>query len=252
MATLTAAQIKTILEAETFPEAVEINAALMQNDERRKYPSIDIQNITGEENERGFPTSTTGQTFIIHLFYRYRSFGEQHEPDIKAIEDVIFDTILNDANFDTDVKLTVTQSWRRDSETSPVRRSHSMLTVSAQEIVFIDNLYSVIVPGIGTAQLISKPVDSDLDTVEDVLDDTLILKTEGIVKSKRTIVLEFASTSTLLSTFRGFKAGRVSQTFTITQPTGSEIVEAFVTNLVTSEVIVTIQSFTVQLDVVTP
>jgi len=252
MATLTAAQIKTILESAVYPEEVEISGALLQNDERRKYPSIDIQNVTGEENQRGFPTSTTGQTFLVHLFYRYRSFGEQHEPDIKAIEDVIYDTILNDANFDTDQKLTITQSWNRISETFPVHRSHSILTVSSEEIEFIEHLYSVIVPIIGTVALISKPVDSDIDTVEDILDDTLILKTEGIIKSKRTIILEFASTSELLSTFRGFKEGRSSQEFTITQPTGAEVVDAFVTNISTSEEIVTIQSFTVQLDIVNP
>ena len=252
MTNLTAAQIKTILEAATYPESVEINGALLQNDERRKYPSIDVQNITGDENTRGFPTSTNGQTFLIHLFYRYRSFGEQEESKIKAIEDVIFGTIFDNINFSTDTKLTVTQSWQRDSETFPVRRAHSILTVFSDEIEFIDNLYSVIVPGQGTVGLISKPVDSDVDTIDDILDDTLILKTEGIVKSKRTIILEFASTSSLLDTFRSIKDGRTFESFTIIQPTGNEIVQAFVTNLTTSEVIVTKQSFTVQLDVVNP
>lgn len=252
MAILTAAQIKTILEGAVYPETVEINASLMQNDERRKYPSIDVQNITGEENTRGFPVSTTGQTFVIHLWYRYRSFGEQEEPEIKALEDVIYDTILNNANFQTTANLQVIQTWQRDSETFPVRRSHSTLTVSSEISEFEDNNFSVIVPGVGEVNLISKPVDSDIDTVEDILDDTLILKTEGIVKSKRTIVLEFATTASLLSTFRGFKAGRSSQQFTIQQPTGNETVDAFVTNIATSEVIVNRESFTVQLDVVNP
>lgn len=138
MATLTAAQIKTILEGAVYPEEVEINGALMQNEERRKYPSIDVQNVTGEEHIKGFPTTTTGQTFLIHLFYRYRSFGEQHEPDIKALEDVIFDTIDANANFSTDVKISVSQSWDRKSETFPVHRSHSILTVSADEITSTD------------------------------------------------------------------------------------------------------------------
>lgn len=254
MANLTAAQIKTILETAVFPvnEGVEVNASLLQNDERRKYPSIDIQNITGEENTRGFPVSTTGQTFLIHLFYRYRSFGEQQEPDIKILEDLIYDTILNDTNFQTTTNLTITQGWTRESETFPVYRSHSILAVSTEISVFEDNVFSVIVPGEGTVNLISKPVDSDTDTVEDILDDTLILKTEGIIKSKRTILLEFGTTSSLISTFRGFKDGRSSQQFTIQQPTGNEVVEAFVTNISTSEVIANVESFTVQLDVVNP
>ncbi len=139
MGTLTAAEIQTILEAAVYPEEVEINAALMQNEERRKYPSIDVQNITGTEQLKGFPTTNTGQKFLVHLFYRYRSFGEQHEPDIKALEDIIFDTIDNDANFSIDLKVTVTQSWNRQSETFPVHRSHSILTVEADEITSSDS-----------------------------------------------------------------------------------------------------------------
>ena len=140
MATLTAAQIKTILETAVYPanEGVEINAALMQNEERRKYPSIDVQNVTGEEHIKGYPTKTTGQTFLVHLFYRYRSFGEQEEPGIKVLEDIIFDTIDANANFSTDLKITVSQSWDRKSETFPVHRSHSILTVSADEIASTD------------------------------------------------------------------------------------------------------------------
>ncbi len=251
---LTAAQIKTILDGITFPagEGVEVNASLMQNEERRKYPSVDIENITGEENQRGFPVSTTGQTFQIHLFYRYRSFGAQEEDNIKVIEDLIFDEIFTNTNFSTTNNLTVTQKWNRTSETFPTRRTHSILTVSTEVAEFTDNSYSVTVPGIGTdVILISKPKDSDIDTLEDIVDDTVILQTEGIVKSKRTIILEFESTDTVLTAFRGFKTGRSSQSFTIKQPDLSdETVKAFVTNIATSEVIDNKQSFTVQLDIV--
>lgn len=166
MVNLTAAQIKTILEAATYPEEVEINAALLQNDERRKYPSIDVQNITGDEQIKDFPTTTLGQTFLIHLFYRYRSFGEQHEPDIKAIEDVIFAAIDDNTNFSTDVKVSVTQSWNRQSETFPVRRSHSILRVTAEEISPTDpstatpgDQIDVTLPGVGTFKVISIPID---------------------------------------------------------------------------------------------
>lgn len=167
MVNLTAAQIKTILLGATYPEEVEINAALMQNDERRKYPSIDVQNVTGDEQLKDFPTTTLGQTFLVHLFYRYRSFGEQHEPDIKALEDVIFSTIDANANFSTDVKITISQGWRRDSETFPVRRSHSVLTVSTEEISGTDpasgatpgDKIEITLPSVGTFKVISIPVD---------------------------------------------------------------------------------------------
>lgn len=134
MVNLTAAQIKTILLTGTYSETIEINASLMQNDERRKYPSIDVQNVTGQDKIKDLPTTTTTQTFLVHLWYRYRSFGEQHEPDIKSLEDEIFTTIDTNSNFSTDTKISITQGWRRDSETFPVRRSHSVLTVTAEEL----------------------------------------------------------------------------------------------------------------------
>ena len=84
MAPLTAVKIKAILETATNPEQVRISAAILQNDNRRKYPSIDIQNITGDEQIKNFPTTTLSQTFLVHLFYRYRYFGESHESDIMA------------------------------------------------------------------------------------------------------------------------------------------------------------------------
>ena len=139
----------------------------MQNDERRKYPSIDVQNITGDEQIKDFPSTTLGQIFLVHLFYRYRSFGEQHEPDIKAIEDVIFSTIDSNANFSTDVKISITQGWRRDSDTFPVRRSHSVLTVTAEELSATSpatgatpgDQINITLPVVGTFKVIEIPVD---------------------------------------------------------------------------------------------
>lgn len=165
MATLTAAQIQSILLTGTYPEDVEINASLMQNDERRKYPSIDVQNITGEEQIKDYPSTNLSQTFLVHLFYRYRSFGEQEEPGIKAIEDEIFDTLDANANFTTDVKITITQGWRRDSETFPVRRSHSVLTVTAEELISTEtgatpgDQINITLPSVGTFKVISIPID---------------------------------------------------------------------------------------------
>ena len=180
MANLTAAEIKTILLTAVYPEDVEINAALMQNEERRKYPSIDVQNVTGDEQIKGYPLTNLGQTFLVHLFYRYRSFGEQHEPDIKALEDVIFDTLDNDSNFSTDLKVTVTQSWDRKSETFPVHRSHSILTVNSIEISGTDpaggatpgDQIDITLPGIGTQKVIAIPIDEFGIAKDFALEDT--------------------------------------------------------------------------------
>jgi hypothetical protein len=174
MSTLTAAEIKTILETATFPtnEGIEINAALMQNEERRKYPSIDIQNVTGEESFKDVPTTNTTQVFLVHLFYRYRSFGEQHEPDIKVIEDEIFDTLDANANFSTDVKISVVQSWDRKSEIFPVHRSHSILRVTAKEIKSTDGEG---IPGDSITITLPSPVGT-IDVIDVLADESGIIK----------------------------------------------------------------------------
>lgn len=166
MVNLTAVQIRDILAAAVYAEPVEVNAALLQNDERRKYPSIDVENITGDQQIKDFPTTTLGQTFLVHLFYRYRSFGEVHEPDIKAIEDVIFSTLDANANFSTDVKISITQGWNRQSETFPVRRTHSILRVVAEEIsstspstAVAGDQIDITLPSVGTFKVISTPID---------------------------------------------------------------------------------------------
>lgn len=196
MSTLTAAEIKTILEAATFPanEGIEINAALMQNEERRKYPSIDIQNITGEETIKDYPTRNITQIFLVHLFYRYRSFGEQHEPDIKVIEDIIFNTL--DAAGDFAVpgqKVTVTQSWDRKSDTFPVHRSHSTLRVTVEDIDSTDgegvsgNQVTITFPSpIGTLDVINTITDEagiikDLDLTIDSAEIYTKIRNNGLL-----------------------------------------------------------------------
>jgi len=179
MPTLTAAAIALILNGATYTETVQVNAALLQNEERRKYPSIDVQNITGDENLKDFPTKSVGQTFLVHLFYRYRSFGSVHEEDIKKIEDTIFDTLDQDDAFNVpDTKVSVSQSWRRNSETFPVHRSHSVLTVTTVETEATDNegipgdKITITFPTIGQLTVISiatdeRSINKQLDLQDD-------------------------------------------------------------------------------------
>ena len=255
MVNLTAAQIKTILEAAVYPEEVEINAALMQNEERRKYPSIDVQNITGDEQLKDFPTNTLGQTFLIHLWYRYRSFGEQHEPDIKALEDVIFDTIDNDANFSIDVKVTVTQSWRRDSETFPVHRSHSVLTVSSEEISSSDGAG---LPGdemeitfplpLGELKIISLTQDSrdlikDLDKVDDGEQIFTKINLTGLVVAE--VELDFTGETQLEALIDAGKDINV----TLTKSGNDRILLVNLTSMISSATRQTVQGTLVTMDI---
>lgn len=206
MGTVTAAEIKTILDTISFPTDdpnVSVNAALLQNDERRKYPSIDVQNITGDETIKDFPTKNIGQTFLIHLFYRYRSFGEQEEPKIKALEELIFNKIDSDTTeFDVpDQKISITQSWRRESETFPVRRSHSILTITTQEIAATDgtgipgDTMTIEFPTIGELVVISLSTDErSINKQLDLKDDAERIFTK--ISNSDLLIVEVELTTT--------------------------------------------------------
>lgn len=137
MALLTAQQIKAQLDGVSFTNNIkEINAFVKKNEARRKYTSIDIENITGQEETENVPTITTKQIFLIHLYVRNRSSGDEDESIAKTFEDEIFNSI--DALQTTDTKVIITQSWNRKSDTFPVVRVHSTLRVTSEEISSID------------------------------------------------------------------------------------------------------------------
>jgi len=134
---LTSLDIKTQLDGVTFANNIkEINAFVKKNEARRKYTSIDIENITGQEETEDFPTTTTKQIFLIHLYVRNRSSGSEDESIVKTFEDEIFNSI--DALQSTNTKVIITQSWDRKSDTFPVVRVHSILRVTSEEISSTD------------------------------------------------------------------------------------------------------------------
>ncbi len=133
MVLLTAADIKTILDAIVFTNSVKaINAFVVQNNSRRKYTSIDIQNITGQEEIEDIQLTTTTQTFLIHLYYRNRGSGADQEGKIKTTEDQIYNAL--DAAQTTSTKITILQSWERKSRAFPIQSVVSTLRVTADEI----------------------------------------------------------------------------------------------------------------------
>ena len=100
--------------------------------------------------------------------------------------------------------------------------------------------------------LIEKPVDRDIDNVEDILDDTLILKDTAPIKSKRTITTEFETESSTLAILRSIKLSRESNNFTIISPTGSENITATLTQLQSSTGFSDMETTIIQLDVINP
>ncbi len=157
------------------------------------------------------------------------------DPDNPGTDPIFVRSIINNVN------------WEEQT------RGQLVTVITMTLLATIGALFFLTVPGItDPIPLISKPLDRDIDNVEDILDDTLILKDTAVIKSKRTILAEFESTATITSTLRTIKDSRASDSFTITSPTGIEIVTAYVTQLSSSTGFSDMQTSTIQLDVVNP
>lgn len=133
MVLLTAAQIAAALDAFAFTISLkEINGYVVQDVSRRLYPSIDVANVTGQENLVDVPTTNTKQIYKVILYYRIVGFGNLDEPDIKTLEDEIFGVI--DGLQDTTTKITITESWKREPSVEGTTHVKSTLTVQTDEI----------------------------------------------------------------------------------------------------------------------
>lgn len=192
MALLTAAQIAAALDAFAFTITLkEINGYVVQDVGRRIYPSIDVANVTGQENLRDVPTTNTKQIYKVILYYRVVGFGNLDEPDIKTLEDEIFGVI--DGLQDTSTKITITESWKREPSVEGTAHVTSTLTVQTDEIsstsgqgIRGDQITIEFPAPLGTLNVIdlitdSLVVEKDLDVDADAEEIFSLMHLSGIV-----------------------------------------------------------------------
>lgn len=171
MTLLTAAGIKAILDAVFFSFNIKaINAFVVQDENKRLYRSIDIENITAREETENVPTTSTKQIYLVTLYARIGGSGSQTEPEVQTLEEQIFDAL--DTAQGMDSKIIITQSWDRKHEVFPVTRIKSTLRVMTEEISSTDG------EGIkGDTVTITLPSPVDTINVINVLTDEA-----GIIK----------------------------------------------------------------------
>lgn len=181
---------------------------------------------------------TEAQKQLYDLVKNLRTLTESNPTFLKPVsnDDPIFiRSIVND------------ERWKEETRGEPV----TVITLNL--LATIGVLFTLTVPGItDPIPLISKPIDRDIDTIEDVLDDTLILRETAPIKSKRTILTEFEASAATSSTLRTIKLSRASNSYTLTGPTGAEVVTAYLTQLEKSTGFSDMETTIIQLDVVTP
>ena len=202
-----------------------------------------VKSVTVEYNlvivAKSLARTTDSQKQLYDLIKNIRTMTENDplfsDPDNPGTDPIFVRSIVSDV------------SW--DEQT----RGQLVTVITMTLLATIGALFFLEVPGIiDPIPLISKPVDRDTDTVEDILDDTLILRTEAVTKSKRSIFTEFETDSSVLTVLRNIKLGRESDSFTIQKPSGDEIIEAFITNIESSQGFSDMETTIIQLDVINP
>ena len=183
--------------------------------------------------------STTSQKQLYDLVKNMRTMTESDpvfsDPSSPGTDPVFVRSIISSVN------------WNEQT------RGQLITIITMTLIATIGALFFLEIPGIGNPiPLISKPVDRDTDSIEDILDDTLIRKDTAPIKSIRSIFTEFETSSTILSTLRTIKLSRESNSYTITSPSGVEVIVAYLIEIESSTGFSDMETTVIQLEVVNP
>jgi len=258
---LTTAQIKAQLDTidwtgNGLPNIV-VNTNLQPRG-RQKFPRIDLENVSMSNTNEDVRVTSEEQRVIVHLYWRIVGMATDEEAKIGTSE-ILIAANLNNFIFGTERVRIQNLSWDRvTKDNDPVRHIVTSLTVLVEKFdptnpdAVLGGDITITTPNITGIKILSKPTDRDNDTIEDIIDDTLILKRVATIKSKRSIFLEIESTDANLTEFRTLKQTRTGQSFTITRPSSSEVITAYIADISASASFEDIESFVVQLDVINP
>jgi len=232
-------------QAESMPYAYVTTASNLQETSPETGTSIpdNVKSVTVEYQiviiAQARDKQVNSQKQLYDLIKNMRAMTENEptfsDPASPGTDPIFVRSIISNVN------------WKEET------RGQLVTIITMTLLATIGALFFLTVPGItDPIPLISKPLDRDIDNVEDILDDTLILKDTAVIKSKRTILAEFESTFAITSALRVIKDTRESDSFTITSPTGAEVVTAYVTQLSSSTGFSDMETSVIQLDIVNP
>lgn len=199
---LTAAAIKTILDALTYAEPIHI-FDYVRPENRRKYPSIEIDNQGAELRRQDPQIQENSQRFLIHLYYRLRADGSNDIAKEKAIEDVIM-AGLEAATLAGSKIFVEDKDWNRLYISQPIHYVDSTLTISVTEITSqtgsgrLGANQTLELPGSISLPLLSKPVDDYGITFGEAAADDGKRKVSPMWNTTNGLMLfEYESTSSL-------------------------------------------------------
>lgn len=217
---LTSAQIASYLDPLAYPIPIKLYSN-PQPQNRRKYPSIEVDNNVPQDVEENYEKTTTRQRFQIHIYMRIKMGDTNETVTLENIETLI-KTALDGVQIAGSVIYLETKSWNRNKLDQPVTYYDSILTISAEDIAstqaggVLGSKIQLGLPGPISIQLLSEPsmtqgyrYDEDHDDIGSRVLTWTVPLGEGL--------FEYATTSTLDTSIKSLIDAKVKHACSITK-----------------------------------
>lgn len=180
---------------------------------RRKYPFIEIVNVEPTGTEADIRVTTITQKFTVTYYERKRGAGSSEITKIKKVEDSVLNKLDNSV-LGSGTLFTENKSWTRSAQVieRPIPHYRSILSVLVTDIVSTSGEGSIgakmllTIGSLTDMQLFSKPIEREVEGVEDVYDDTRTRKRVAPIGDTQSFFGEFEWTQARMNTLRTLKA----------------------------------------------
>ena len=185
---------------------------------RRKYPVVEVVNVQPTGKEADIRITKITQKFEVNAYVRKRGAGSDEINLLSKIEHSIL-TKLDNSNLSGDTLFTENKSWARSGEVieKPVTHYRSILSVLITDIISTSGDGTIgagIFFSIGTLtnmQVLSKPVEREIELTSDEYDDTRTRKRVAPLGDTHSVFVEVEYTQARIDALRTMKASHSKQ-----------------------------------------
>lgn len=258
MANITAAQLKTTIEAGLVTDSVTgVQVFDFPRDvSRRKYPSIEIKATQPDGSEADPRVTRISQKFDVAIRVKPRGGGSDDIAALKAIENSVFTALDATALGQTQI-FVLNKSWGRQGEVvqKPIRHYLSILSVLTTDITSTTGVGQIIqdltvsFPNLANMKILGKPTERETETMESVYNVRRVRVEMAPISDARTWFGEVEYTDARMTELRTQRNARAKISFTVTRPSGDEVLGGKIIGVDHGGVIADVESIAIAVEV---
>ncbi len=224
---------------------------------RRSYPCIEIVNAVPSDEQKDPRVTKVDQSFTVTLSIRIRGAGSTEVELQTQVETAVLNAI-DDLNLSGDIIVAENRRWNRSPNpiTRPVPHYQSTLTVLVTKLSSttgqgtLGDEMTFSVPGLTDMPLLSKPLEREVSTHEDIYDDTRTRKTVAPITDTRSFFAEVEHTISRMTTLRNLRDARAKIACTLKRKTVPENFNGKIVALSSSASYTDVETITIQVEVI--